>query len=189
MENEKVIQRRKTLKPFTKKYDNPKVGRKPNAEKELTEEQKEFAIMVARGIPPEIAGAEKGWTPYKIQTYHLLPNMKKEIEKWQDIFGVEQKAKYAKLGDQIVTEAMLSLIRRLKEDKLTEPSTIKLASWAMKQGLGITTDSPQEESIRETTRELKRTYRPSELKSAFDHPDFQDEQGTRLLTEGPKKEE
>ena len=178
MADEKRIRQRKTLKPFTKKYDSPKVGRKPSVEKELTEEQKKFAIMVSRGLHPDFAGGELGWTPYMVKTYADLPKMKTEIQKWQDIFGVEQKEKYCKMGDMVVTEALHSLIRRLREDKLTEANTMKLAQWAMQQGLGMNmegTPMPAMEQIEKTTTKLRRTYQPSELKSAFDHPDFQDD--------------
>lgn len=161
-------------------------------EKELDDKQKEFAVLVARGVPPEYAGQTLEWSKYQIETYSKLPKMQKEIKRWQEVFGVEQTEKYVKLWDEVATEAFLSMLRKIREDKVPEERLMKIINQQIGSITGLPTDpdAPTTERVTERiTEKVKREYNPSQLTSVFDHPDYQEQQQQTTKEEASKTHE
>ena len=173
-EREKEKAKRKVLKPFSKKYGSPKVGRPSLEEKELTPEQKDFAVMVARGMPPEMAGETLKWTQYQVRRYSELPAVKREVEKWNGIFGTEDSLKYVTMYNEALTSMFLDLKKRADEGKLSESTLNKYIMGKLNQILGLPEETTETSKVTETMQEKKiRSIAPSKWKSAFDMPEFQ----------------
>lgn len=170
-EQQKEKNKRKVLKPFSKKFESPKIGRPPLEEKELTPEQKDFAVMVARGMPPEMAGETLKWTKYQVGRYGELPAVKREVEKWKGIFGQEDSLKWVALYHEALTEMFMDLTRRAREGKLSEASLNKYITGKLGQIFGIPEETT--ERVTETTEKKVRSITPSKWKSAYDMPEFQ----------------
>lgn len=111
-QSKEPVRRPKLSRSFDKRFAESRVGRHPNAEKELTDEQKLFSQLRARGLDPDVAGKALGWSQYKIETYGQHPLMDAEIAKWQEVFAGDTSGSFKELMLDLASTAALELKRR-----------------------------------------------------------------------------
>jgi len=105
---------KKIRKKKQKTFGNPKMGRPSLEEKELDSKQKEFAILIARGVPEDAAGRHCSFSDYQVKRYLNLQLIKNEVRYWMDIFGKEDSEKFIALYNKITETAFLELIKRIE---------------------------------------------------------------------------
>lgn len=124
--DEKKVRRRKVRKTLDKRIKNPKAGRPTLEEKELDELQKQFAELVGRLNDSKLAAEIVGFTDYQRKRYLELPKMKEEIRKWKRVFGKIGVERMIALVDELNSDVINEMRRRVKEGKLSEGTLMKL---------------------------------------------------------------
>jgi len=174
------IKKRKTNTTFDKRFENPKAGRPPLEDKEITNEQKEFAILIARGVPEDTAGKHCEFSDYQTKRYLNLQSIKDEIVKWQNIFGKEDIEKFITLYNKVNEEVFLELIKRIRgksEGALSEVNLMKIFQGKL-MSMGLSTQEIIEKTKliqRSTTKETKPKIPQIENKQHNDRIEFNTE--------------
>lgn len=110
---------------YNRKLKQARMGTPPLEERELTEEQKKFAMLIARNMPIDMAAGHCGFSEYQRKHYIDLPKIKDEIAKWKEVFNLEGIEKYLALWNEVVIEALVTLMARVKEGKITNQEIFK----------------------------------------------------------------
>lgn len=168
-ENRKRIRKPKDLNYKENKKELVKMGRpslEEKTEKELTKEMKDFAIMIARNIPAEIAGKHLKLSDYKIERYQQLPAVKTEIEHWVEIFGKENIEKYIIIDNKIIEAAGLEVLRMIEEGKASLQQVLDI--WNAKIANIIKMMTGKEETEKEETTKITETVKKSKAKGLWD---------------------
>ena len=99
----KIKRNKKTDKPDKRKHTKPKGGRPNLEDQELTPEMLAFADYIGHGNTPEMAGQILGLSDYKVKTYSELESVKKEIQKYRNIYQIsDEKERWLKELEEVV---------------------------------------------------------------------------------------
>jgi len=107
------------------KLKSVRMGTPPMGERELTEAQIKFAMLLAKNIPPHIAQQQCEFSDFQRRNYIELPKLKVEIQRWKEIFALEGGEKLATMFNILQEEAIMLLRDRIKEGKITNQEIFK----------------------------------------------------------------
>ena len=185
MNEKKELIKSKIMKPLRKRQIINPVGAPLSAERELTLEQKQFAYLLASGVPPEIAGQRFGWSHYLIKTNsdpEQRPLIAKEVESWKGVIALKDGNRFVVMYDDLITEIIMSMQRLARENKLNQDIMHKMLTGKMDilSGLprGEVTSTTIMEKVTEATSRKIATPgdQTKRIRNVFDHPDFKREQ-------------
>jgi len=159
------------------KLKSARMGTPPLAERELTEEQKKFAMLIAKNIPPHIAQEQCGFSDFQRKNYINLPKMKAKIEEWREVFALEDGKKLAVMFNMLQEEAIMLLRERIKVGKITNQEIFKNI-------INKSFMPEEEESTIKKTMKITQTNRPKQKQiehsktesNVFDDLDSEDEE-------------
>uniref|UniRef100_A0A6M3XZ06 Uncharacterized protein n=1 Tax=viral metagenome TaxID=1070528 RepID=A0A6M3XZ06_9ZZZZ len=107
------------------KLKSARMGTTPLEERELTEDQIKFAMLLAKNMPPHIAQEQCGFSDFQRKNYINLPKMKAKIQEWKEVFALEGGEKLAVMFNILQEEAIMLLRDRIKEGKITNQEIFK----------------------------------------------------------------
>lgn len=132
------LRKRKKIEPIVEKIKKPKpkgeyisklagsrMGTPPMEDRELTDEQKKFAMLLARNVPYDIAQEKCSFSDYQRRSYLQLPKMQEEIKKWQEVFAKDETERLISLWNKVTEESLILLLDRVKTGKVTNQELFK----------------------------------------------------------------
>lgn|GEM_PF-3689917 len=135
---------------YRSKAREARMGTPPLEERELTNDQKRFAMLIARNTPEDVAQKQCGFSDYQRRTYLELPKMKAEIAEWRETFAQEGTEKKRKMWDYLEEESILLLINRAKMGDIKNDEIFKYII-----NKSIMPPSDEEKKIKKTKQVIK----------------------------------
>ena len=184
---------------YDRKAKDGRMGAPPLEDRDLTNEQKKFAMLLARGIPVNMAQAQCGFSDYQKRNYLELPKMKKEIAKWKDVFSQEEVGKLMALWTDLQIDAIMLLKQRIGEGKISNQEIFKnivnknLNTGGGEEGQAVKKTMKITQTIKPKIKQIEHTSTDQIEGNVFDgmeEDEFETEE-TREMTieENPEKDE
>ncbi len=123
--------------------ENPQGGRPKVEDGVLTEDMKAFAEYIGRGMTAKMAGDLVQFSEYQWKTYPTYENVKREIEKFRQIYQIEgDKERWIAIYDNMAEEAFIAIGKKIRKGDISESFLKDILAYKMYQ-VGVDVAVPE----------------------------------------------